>query len=191
MRGLFDGCMKGRTMYVVPYVMGPADSPFAKVGIELTDSVYVALNMGIMTRMGKVALDRLGDKNDFNKGLHAVAECDPEKRFICHFPQDNTIWSVGSGYGGNALLGKKCLALRIGSLPRQEGGLARRAHAHPRGREPGGRDQLRGGRLPVGLRQDQLRHAHPAQGVRRAGRSAPWATTSPGCASGATAGSGR
>ena len=125
MRGLFDGCMKGRTMYVVPYVMGPADSPFAKVGIELTDSVYVALNMGTMTRMGKVALDRLGDKADFNKGLHAVAECDPEKRFITHFPQDNTIWSVGSGYGGNALLGKKCLALRIGSyLAKKEGWLA-------------------------------------------------------------------
>jgi len=125
MRGLFSGCMKGRTMYVVPYVMGPADSPFAKVGFELTDSVYVALNMGTMTRMGKVALDRLGDRNDFNKGLHAVAECDPEKRFITHFPQDNTIWSVGSGYGGNALLGKKCLALRIGSyLARKEGWLA-------------------------------------------------------------------
>jgi len=125
MRGLFAGCMKGRTMYVVPYVMGPADSPFAKVGFELTDSVYVALNMGTMTRMGKVALDRLGDKNDFNKGLHAVAECDPEKRFITHFPQDNTIWSVGSGYGGNALLGKKCLALRIGSyLAKKEGWLA-------------------------------------------------------------------
>jgi len=125
MRGLYDGCMKGRAMYVVPYVMGPADSPFAKVGIELTDSVYVALNMGTMTRMGKVAIDRLGDRNDFNKGLHAVAECDPEKRFITHFPQDNTIWSVGSGYGGNALLGKKCLALRIGSyLARKEGWLA-------------------------------------------------------------------
>jgi len=124
--GLFDGSMKGRTMYVVPYVMGPADSPFAKVGVELTDSVYVALNMGIMTRMGKVALDRLGaSSNEFNRGLHSVAESDPEKRFICHFPQDNTIWSVGSGYGGNALLGKKCLALRIASyLAKNEGWLA-------------------------------------------------------------------
>jgi phosphoenolpyruvate carboxykinase (GTP) len=122
---LFDGAMKGRTMYVVPYVMGPADSPFAKIGIELTDSVYVALNMGLMTRMGKVALDRLGQGNDFNRGLHSVRDCDPEKRFICHFPQDNTIWSVGSGYGGNALLGKKCLALRIASyLARNEGWLA-------------------------------------------------------------------
>jgi len=123
--GLFEGSMKGRTMYVVPYVMGPADSPFAKVGIELTDSIYVALNMGIMTRMGKVALDRLGDKGDFNKGLHSVRDCHPERRYIAHFPQDNTIWSVGSGYGGNALLGKKCLALRIGSyLAKREGWLA-------------------------------------------------------------------
>ena len=123
---LYDGAMKGRTMYVVPYVMGPARSPFAKTGVELTDSVYVALNMGIMTRMGKVALDRLGPSGqEFNKGLHSVADCNPERRFICHFPQDNTIWSVGSGYGGNALLGKKCLALRIASyLARNEGWLA-------------------------------------------------------------------
>jgi phosphoenolpyruvate carboxykinase (GTP) len=123
--GLFEGAMKGRTMYVVPYVMGPASSPFAKVGIELTDSVYVALNMGIMARMGKVALDRVGQSNEFNRGLHSVRDSDPDKRFICHFPQDNTIWSVGSGYGGNALLGKKCLALRIASyLARNEGWLA-------------------------------------------------------------------
>jgi phosphoenolpyruvate carboxykinase (GTP) len=117
--------MKGRTMYVVPYVMGPASSPFAKVGIELTDSVYVALNMGVMARMGKVALDRLGDSNEFNRGLHSVRDCSPDRRFIAHFPQDNTIWSVGSGYGGNALLGKKCLALRIASyLAKNEGWLA-------------------------------------------------------------------
>ena len=123
---IYDGSMRGRTMYVVPYVMGPADSPFSKVGIEITDSVYVALNMGIMTRMGTVALDRLGASSDeFNRGLHSVADCNPERRFICHFPQDNTIWSVGSGYGGNALLGKKCLALRIASyLARGEGWLA-------------------------------------------------------------------
>jgi phosphoenolpyruvate carboxykinase (GTP) len=122
---LYDGAMKGRTLFVVPYIMGPATSPFSKVGIELTDSVYVALNMGIMTRMGKVALDRLGDKGDFNKGVHSVRDCNPDARFICHFPQDNTIWSVGSGYGGNALLGKKCLALRIASyLAKTEGWLA-------------------------------------------------------------------
>ena len=122
---LYDGAMKGRTMYVIPYVMGPATSPFAKVGIELSDSVYVALNMGIMARMGKVALDRLGGSAEFNRGVHSVKDCDPNKRFICHFPQDNTIWSVGSGYGGNALLGKKCLALRIASyLAKGEGWLA-------------------------------------------------------------------
>ena len=122
---LFDGSMKGRTMYVVPYVMGPLGSSMSKVGVELTDSVYVALNMRIMTRMGKAALEMLGDGNDFNRGLHSTLDCNPERRFICHFPQDNTIWSVGSGYGGNVLLGKKCLALRIGSyLGRQEHWLA-------------------------------------------------------------------
>jgi phosphoenolpyruvate carboxykinase (GTP) len=122
---LFDGSMKGKTMYVVPYVMGPLGSSLSKVGVELTDSIYVVLNMRIMTRMGKAALARLGDSNDFNRGLHAVLDCNPERRFICHFPQDNTIWSVGSGYGGNVLLGKKCLALRIGSaLGKKEGWLA-------------------------------------------------------------------
>jgi phosphoenolpyruvate carboxykinase (GTP) len=125
LRGLFDGSMKGRTMYVVPYVMGPIGSPMSKVGVELTDSVYVVLNMRIMTRMGKGALDMLGSSNDFNRGLHTTLDINPERRFICHFPQDNTIWSVGSGYGGNVLLGKKCLALRIGSyLGRKEGWLA-------------------------------------------------------------------
>jgi phosphoenolpyruvate carboxykinase (GTP) len=122
---LFDGSMKGRTMYVVPYVMGPLGSSLAKVGIELTDSVYVALNMRIMTRMGKQALDLLGNSGDFNHGLHCTGDLNPERRFICHFPQDNTIWSFGSGYGGNALLGKKCLALRIGSyLGKTEGWFA-------------------------------------------------------------------
>ncbi len=122
---LFEGSMRGRTMYVVPYVMGPVGSPMSKVGVELTDSIYVALNMRIMTRMGQAALDMLGPSNDFNRGLHSTLDCNPERRFICHFPQDNTIWSVGSGYGGNVLLGKKCLALRIGSyLGRNEGWLA-------------------------------------------------------------------
>ncbi len=122
---LFDGSMKGRTMYVIPYIMGPSGSALAKVGVELTDSIYVVLNMRIMTRMGKGALDRLGDSADFNHGLHSTLDCNPERRFICHFPQDNTIWSIGSGYGGNVLLGKKCLALRVGSyLGKTEGWLA-------------------------------------------------------------------
>ena len=126
---LFDGSMKGRTMYVVPYIMGPAGSKLSKVGIELTDSIYVVLNQRIMTRMGRVALDMLETfgphSNDFNRGLHSTLDCNPERRYICHFPQDNTIWSVGSGYGGNVLLGKKCLALRIGSyLGKTEGWLA-------------------------------------------------------------------
>ncbi len=125
---LFDGSMKGRTMYVVPYIMGPKGSKLSKVGFELTDSIYVVLNMRIMTRMGRQALEMLDaseNVNDFNRGLHSTLDCNPERRYICHFPQDNTIWSVGSGYGGNVLLGKKCLALRVGSyLGKTEGWLA-------------------------------------------------------------------
>jgi len=125
LRGYCRGAMKGRTMYVLPYLMGPPGSPMAKVGIELTDSIYVALSMGIMTRMGTIALDQLGDSDEFNRGLHCMLDVNPDRRYIAHFPQDNTIISVGSNYGGNVLLGKKCLALRIGSyLGRQEGWLA-------------------------------------------------------------------
>jgi phosphoenolpyruvate carboxykinase (GTP) len=123
--GLCKGSMKGRTMYVVPYLMGLPGSPFSKVGIELTDSIYVTLSMRIMTRMGRPAYEHLGESDDFNRGLHTMLDLNPERRYIAHFPQDNTIISVGSNYGGNVLLGKKCLALRIGSyLGRKEGWLA-------------------------------------------------------------------
>lgn len=125
LRKLFDGSMKGRTMYVIPYIMGPVGSPFSKVGVELTDSIYVVLNMRIMTRMGDVAWQQLGDSDEFVKGLHSKATLDPEERYICHFPEDNTIWSVNSGYGGNVLLGKKCFALRIASyMGRKQGWMA-------------------------------------------------------------------
>ena len=122
---LAKGAMKGRTMYVVPYLMGQPGSRHTKVGIELTDSIYVVLNMRIMARMGLAAYGHLGVRRDFNRGLHCLLDLDPGRRYIAHFPQDNTIISVGSGYGGNVLLGKKCLALRIGSyLAKQEGWLA-------------------------------------------------------------------
>ena len=122
---LYDGSMKGRTMYVIPYCMGVVGSPFAKIGIELTDSIYVVLNMKIMTRVGKDVIDSLGDSNDFVKGLHARKDIDEENRYIVHFPEDNTIMSINSGYGGNVLLGKKCFALRIASyLAQKEGWLA-------------------------------------------------------------------
>ena len=122
---LYNGSMVGRTMYVLPYSMGVVESDFAKIGIELTDSIYVVLNMLIMTRAGQHILDVLGDSPDFIKGLHARADIDENNRYICHFPEDNTIWSVNSGYGGNVLLGKKCFALRIASyLGRNEGWMA-------------------------------------------------------------------
>ncbi len=125
LRGYCAGAMRGRTMYVIPYLMGPPGSPLAKVGIELTDSIYVALSMGVMTRMGELACQQLGNSDEFNRGLHCMLDINPERRYIAHFPQDNAIISVGSNYGGNVLLGKKCLALRIGSyLGRQEGWLA-------------------------------------------------------------------
>jgi phosphoenolpyruvate carboxykinase (GTP) len=125
LQSLAAGGMKGRTMYVVPYLMGPPNSPLTKVGIELTDSIYVVLSMRVMTRMGALAYDELGESNDFNRGLHCMLDINPDRRYIAHFPQDNTIISVGSNYGGNVLLGKKCLALRIGSyLGRREGWMA-------------------------------------------------------------------
>src|ERR1051326_4682367 len=127
---LFEGAMKGRTMYVIPYLMGPPSSPFSKVGVEVSDSAYVVVNMRIMTRMGKIALDELkkrdGDvEHDIVFGLHSLGDLSPDRRFIMHFPEENLIWSVGSGYGGNALLGKKCFALRLaGTQARDEGWMA-------------------------------------------------------------------
>lgn len=114
-REIFTDSMNGRDMYIIPYSMGPVGSPFSKIGIEVTDSIYVVINMSIMTRIGKRVLDVLGSSNDFVRGLHGKCTLDIEKRFIFHFPEDNTIWSCNSAYGGNVLLGKKCFALRIAS----------------------------------------------------------------------------
>ncbi|HEX5418627.1 MAG TPA: phosphoenolpyruvate carboxykinase (GTP) [Gammaproteobacteria bacterium] len=125
LRECFEGCMHGRTMYVIPYCMGPLDSPYARCGVEITDSPYVVANMHLMTRMGKPALERIEREGKFIKGLHSTGELDPERRYIMHFPEELTIMSYGSGYGGNALLGKKCHALRIASWQaRTEGWLA-------------------------------------------------------------------
>jgi phosphoenolpyruvate carboxykinase (GTP) len=123
LRGLFTGAMAGRTMYVVPFVMGPIGSPLARVGIEVTDSIYVAISMGVMTRMGSVAWDQLArNDGEFTRCVHSLGDVNPDRRYVCHWPQDNTIWSFGSGYGGNALLGKKCLALRLASYQGQQQG---------------------------------------------------------------------
>ena len=127
LHGMLKGAMRGRTMFVIPYIMGPPDSMLTKVGFEITDSIYVVLNMRIMTRMGEIAVNRLGNdpKAEWNRGIHSLLDVSPERRLICHFPQDNAIISVGSGYGGNVLLSKKCLALRIGSyLARKQGWMA-------------------------------------------------------------------
>ena len=123
LRGLFAGSMAGRTMYVVPFVMGPVGSPLSRVGVQLTDSVYVAVSMGTMTRMGTVAWGQLATNDgEFTRCLHGLGDVNPDRRYVCHFPLDNTIWSFGSGYGGNALLGKKCLALRLASYQGQQQG---------------------------------------------------------------------
>jgi phosphoenolpyruvate carboxykinase (GTP) len=122
---LFTGSMKGRTMYVIPFLMGPPGSRFSKMGVEITDSKYVVLSMRVMTRVGQVALDHLAGSDDFTRCLHSLGDLSPDRRFIMHFPERNTVWSIGSGYGGNALLGKKCMALRLASfLGKNEGWMA-------------------------------------------------------------------
>ncbi len=169
MDALFDGCMAGRTMYVIPYCMGPIDSPLSRCGVEITDSPYVVANMRVMTRMGQAALARIERDGSFVKGLHSTGELDPERRFIMHFPEELTIQSYGSGYGGNALLGKKCHALRIASWQaKSEGWLAE--HMLIVGIEnPQGETHYIAAAFPSACGKTNLAMLIPPEGYRRDG----------------------